>query len=103
MEGTEEGEYGDQQQVKSTAQKRRDRRQRMKNMLSVMKRGRFHEIQEMQPKMGIHVMPFDLQQQRKQYRAPFKVTIRFLLVVEEDVLTLVQQRFLGASCWIRDI
>ncbi|EPB65849.1 hypothetical protein ANCCEY_15077, partial [Ancylostoma ceylanicum] len=35
MEGTEEGEYGDQQQVKSTAQKRRDRRQRMKNMLSV--------------------------------------------------------------------
>ncbi|ETN73834.1 dual specificity phosphatase, catalytic domain protein [Necator americanus] len=49
MEGTEEMEHGaEQPQVKSTAQKRRDRRQRMKNMLSVMKRGRFHEIQEMQ-------------------------------------------------------
>ncbi|KAK6746395.1 hypothetical protein RB195_012477 [Necator americanus] len=74
MEGTEEMEHGaEQPQVKSTAQKRRDRRQRMKNMLSVMKRGRFHEIQEMQPSMGINVMPFDLQQQRKQYRAPFKI------------------------------
>ncbi|CAJ0598002.1 unnamed protein product [Cylicocyclus nassatus] len=49
MEGMDEGEIGpDQPQIKSTAQKRRDRRLRMKNMLSVMKRGRFHEIQEMQ-------------------------------------------------------
>ncbi|XGW13741.1 hypothetical protein V3C99_000225 [Haemonchus contortus] len=48
-EGGEESEIGaEQSQVKSTAQKRRDRRMRMKNMLSVMKRGRFHEIQEMQ-------------------------------------------------------
>lgn len=48
-EGGEEVEIGMEQPfVKSTAQKRRDRRQRMKNMLSVMKRGRFHEIQEMQ-------------------------------------------------------
>ncbi|KAJ1355546.1 hypothetical protein KIN20_012993 [Parelaphostrongylus tenuis] len=48
-EGAEEAEIGTEQPlVKSTAQKRRDRRQRMKNMLSVMKRGRFHEIQEMQ-------------------------------------------------------
>ncbi|VDM65572.1 unnamed protein product, partial [Strongylus vulgaris] len=150
MEGIEEGEFGpDQPQVKSTAQKRRDRRQRMKNMLSVMKRGRFHEIQEMQrefvarsggaqipnaplvlfrynvfsqkdPKpahfipstslrhenplmciagnMGIHVMPFDLQQQRKQYRAPFKViaqlspyvSVRLRVVVETELVHFVQ-------------
>ncbi|PIO62126.1 hypothetical protein TELCIR_16331 [Teladorsagia circumcincta] len=49
VEGGEDSEIGaEQSQVKSTAQKRRDRRMRMKNMLSVMKRGRFHEIQEMQ-------------------------------------------------------
>ncbi|KJH48128.1 dual specificity phosphatase, catalytic domain protein [Dictyocaulus viviparus] len=48
-EAGEEVEIGIEQPfVKSTAQKRRDRRLRMKNMLSVMKRGRFHEIQEMQ-------------------------------------------------------
>lgn len=48
LDGEELDAGSDQQQVKSTAQKRRDRRLRMKNMLSVMKRGRFHEIQEMQ-------------------------------------------------------